>query len=540
VKLNRSIIYLLVLLSVVLSASNAVHAQGLFETRINIGVICEMTSVMRMYDGGYLCGGSFGNQSDYYTMMPCIISYDPNGKIRWAKPVGGGQHGWITSLARSTDGAYFAAGYFQTGTSNTTFVFKFDSLGKTLWSKAIANTDHDQTSGFAASDDGGCFISEQISPNGDLYAMKFNQNGSLNWSRSISGVGAEAASAARLADGSFVVTGYTIGVPNAGIICKWLPSGDLAWFKRIGQEGDSTKIKDGITGLGMTSTHDGGFAICGMVSASFGNHTYIAKFDSSGSKLWSNGVDLFDNESARAISETSSGDIVVAGDIQFVDFNDSSTVDNVFMLNMKSDGSLKTVQILQVPGTHLSVYAMLLNPDGSLVISGNVVDSGVTAFAGGSMLGKFSDGVGCHVNNSLATMVPQGSISAVTETPIASLEPDTIALQLGDELEFTTSDLCALSLVTPEAQSERSMSIYPNPVTDRSKLTIEFSESLPSGIYDLSILDLLGKEVYREKINLSGQMQNILFDLSEYATGVYLIVLRSENKIIERLKFVKE
>ena len=59
----------------------------------------------------------------------------------------------------------------------------------------------------------------------------------------------------------------------------------------------------------------------------------------------------------------------------------------------------------------------------------------------------------------------------------------------------------------------------------------------------LEIADITSNyAVLAGKINLTGEKQEIQFDVSEFAAGVYIVELRSETErgIVHKMKFIKE
>ena len=72
--------------------------------------------------------------------------------------------------------------------------------------------------------------------------------------------------------------------------------------------------------------------------------------------------------------------------------------------------------------------------------------------------------------------------------------------------------------------------LYPNPA--REQLTVETNDA--SSIYQLEIIDMLGKKVYNTEIQKMGQI-----DVSALATGTYLVKLNS-NSQTATVRFVKQ
>ena len=64
------------------------------------------------------------------------------------------------------------------------------------------------------------------------------------------------------------------------------------------------------------------------------------------------------------------------------------------------------------------------------------------------------------------------------------------------------------------------LSIYPNPA--ESFITLELSSDI--NVYDVSIIDLMGKEVYN-----SNSLTSMRIDISDLEIGNYIIVVNSDS-----------
>ena len=88
----------------------------------------EIRSVASTSDGGYIAGGSFesssiqvGNETltnndGSYSYDGLIIKYSSEGKVEWAKNIGGNKNDYIQSVIETSDGRTIAGGYFQSDT----------------------------------------------------------------------------------------------------------------------------------------------------------------------------------------------------------------------------------------------------------------------------------------------------------------------------------------------------------------------------------------------------------------------------------------
>ena len=83
------------------------------------------------------------------------------------------------------------------------------------------------------------------------------------------------------------------------------------------------------------------------------------------------------------------------------------------------------------------------------------------------------------------------------------------------------------------------LSLYPNPASGISKVTINASEGFFDGKYRLKMMDMAGKTVVTKDVALAG-VQNFLFEFGNIAAGKYLVQVSDEaNAVLGVLKFEK-
>lgn len=71
-----------------------------------------------------------------------------------------------------------------------------------------------------------------------------------------------------------------------------------------------------------------------------------------------------------------------------------------------------------------------------------------------------------------------------------------------------------------------SINLYPNPVKDRLIMQFESEKSIPAVI---SVCDITGKKLINESIRLNNGINIHTFDMSGYAKGIYLFILKSND-----------
>jgi uncharacterized repeat protein (TIGR02543 family)/uncharacterized delta-60 repeat protein len=199
----------------------------------------------------------------------------------------------------------------------------------------------------------------------DLWIVKLNSNGEIDWQKAYGGTSYESAYSIRqTSDGGYIVAGETssFGAGNYDIwILKLSPTGDIEWQKTYGggQEDYAMSIEQ---------TSDGGYIAAGVTS-SFGagsRDAWVLKLHSDGSVDWQKAYGGSSNDYAWAIQQTSDGGYIMAGETY--SFGDAS--DNGWILKLSPEGNIEWQRIYG--GSDKDWFsAIQQTSDGSYVACGN-------------------------------------------------------------------------------------------------------------------------------------------------------------------------
>jgi len=243
-------------------------------------------SLIQTSDGGYAIAGdtrSFGaGELDVY-----VVKLDANGNLQWTKTIGGPGYDRGESLIQTSDGGYAITGStrsFGAGEADV-YVIKLDANGNLQWTKTIGGPDFDVGNSLIQTSDGGYAIAGETESFGagnyDLYVVKLDANGNLQWTKTIGGTDVDwGFSLIQTSDGGYVIAGETesFGAGNYDLyVVKLDANGNLQWTKTIGGS-------DGEIGPSLVQTSDGGYAIAGT-TGSFGAgeiDIYVVKLDKNG------------------------------------------------------------------------------------------------------------------------------------------------------------------------------------------------------------------------------------------------------------------
>jgi hypothetical protein len=279
-------------------------------------------SIIQSSDGGYVVAGwtkSLGaGYDDFY-----VVKLDSLGNVIWSKTIGGNYNDRAYSIIQSSDGGYVIAGYtgsFGAGGFDI-YVVKLDSSGNIVWSKTIGGSYDDEARSIIQSSDGGYVIAGKIwnfmAGRGDMYVVKLDANGNVQWAKTIGGgFGTSANSIIQSSDGGYVVAGLIWNFGAGGFdmyVVKLDSSGNVQWTKTIGGSYEDVAYS-------IIQSSDGGYVIAGRTNRSGSNvglgytDIYVVKLDSSGNVLWTKTIGGRSSYENTPIIQSSDGGYVVAGE----------------------------------------------------------------------------------------------------------------------------------------------------------------------------------------------------------------------------------
>jgi len=192
--------------------------------------------IQQTLDGGYIVAGtteSFGAGSlDIWILK---IAFD--GNIEWQKTYGESYGESLSSILQTVDGGYIVAGsasFFGTGQYDF-WIFKLSSDGDIEWNKIYGGSLVDRPNSIQQTFDGGYIVAGTTvsfgSGSSDIWVLKLNALGELEWQKTYGGKQAEYTSQIQeILGGGYVIAGstssYGIGARDI-LILKLFPNGDV-------------------------------------------------------------------------------------------------------------------------------------------------------------------------------------------------------------------------------------------------------------------------------------------------------------------------
>jgi uncharacterized delta-60 repeat protein len=248
-------------------------------------------SVIQTSEGGFAVTGATSSYGAGVSDM-FLAFYSPSGTLTSSQTWGGTGNDYGSAVVKTAEGGYAVVGrqYSYGDTTNgDVFLAHYDSTGNLSWSRVWGGTaGNDWGTEMQQTSDGGFVITGYTTTHGagsgDAFLVKYDSTGTLSWSKTWGGTGADyGRSVIQSSDGSYVVTGYTASFgagSNDMFLAKFDSTGSLVWNKTWG----GTNVEYGNS---LVQTSDGGYAVAGQTTSlgAGSNDMFLAKYDGTGTLI---------------------------------------------------------------------------------------------------------------------------------------------------------------------------------------------------------------------------------------------------------------
>ena len=461
-------------------------------------------SIEQTADGGYIVAGhSNSTNSDingqHVNSDMWVVKLHANGDLDWQNSLGGSNIDVAYSIQQTNDGGYIVAGSSSSTDGDVTgnhggrdmWVVKLFANGNLDWQKSLGGSNTDIAESIRQTNDGGYIVAgSSYSNNGDvsgnhggrdMWVVKLDTNGNLEWQKSLGGSGEDAArSIEQTADGGYIVVGRTTSnngdvTVHYGSYDVWLvklfANGNLDWQKSLGGS-----LYDDAWAIEQTA--DGGYIVAGQsdsidgdVSGNIGSSDmWVIKLDANGEIDWEKSLGGGGLDFAHSIDQTTDGGYIVAG------YTNSTNGDvtvfyggyDMWVVKLQANGDLEWQKSLGGSNNDVA-FSIRQTIEGSYIVAG------------------FTD----------------------------STDGDVIGNQGGDDMWVVKLHPDSLSV---EDVLVNQISIYPNPASDFIYIqTVDTIENI-------QVFDILGKQ-----ISISQPISEInstkKLNLEQVRSGVYVIAI---------------
>lgn len=472
-----------------------------------------------------------------------------NGEPDWQKSFGGSGFDFLQSIKNTKDGGFILAG---TSSSSKSFqkkqnckglsdfwVIKLNAAGNEQWQRTIGGSGQDELLCAFQTRDGGYILggSSSSNPNSisntklsensftadiysksekcrgsmDYWIVKLDKEGVIQWQKTYGGQYSDVLrSMEQTSDNGYILAGYSNSPvsgdkteANKGVGDYWVvkinDTGAIEWQKTYGGDGDDQpyvihQTKDEGYILGGNSNSSNALTSEGGIVAN-GTDYWILKLDKEGGVVWSKTFDFGKVDILTSLVENEDGTYLVGGNARNArpKSGGGSLVSKAVGMVAKEKDGINDYVALKVSGEGEELWNKSVGSGGEDILR-KLIE---TRDGGYLMAGTSNSGSSKDKNSNIGSN-------------------DFWVVKLKDKAK--------------EEKVKASIEAIPNPVSTYTNVIIgyDFKEGTAS------LVDILGRTL--QSFAISGR--TVPVDLSRYAEGVYLIVIKTDVKT-ESVKVIK-
>lgn len=452
----------------------------------------------------------------------------------WLSTLGGAREDFGYSIEPTSDGGFILAGITASSGAGRRdmWLVKISDQGAVQWEHTYGGGKDDMGRYAVQTEDGGYVITGMTDSYGeggsDLWLIKTDRQGHMQWSRTVGGSGEELGSCVRQTrDGGYITVGRTqsFGEGNYDVwLIKTNADGLIEWSSTFGGGGNDY-------GYSVRQIPDGGYILAGYTE-SFGAgwaDVLLIRTDARGQERWRRTYGGANHDYGGGVALTEDGGYVISGETHSY----GSGLGDAWLI--KTDAEGHTEWCRTYGGTGLDgIYPAVPLSDGGYILAGWTQLSGagqtdiwlIKVDRCGSMIWDRTLG-GSNLDWGLGVQpITHGDYFVLGYTnssgsgsyDLALIRAQEVVTALPDPIPQNPPFIFALNPPCP------------NPFNDQT--TLSFSLPTASSIR-LEVFDMLGQRVTRlaRGVYRTGWHQ-ITFHAQGLSSGVYLVRLQADNRII--------
>ncbi len=288
-------------------------------------------------DGGFIMAGISNSFEGNYDGW--LIKTDSNGAELWNQYIGGDSTDYIYDIKEASNGDFLVVGYSNSWTTYEydLWVVRTDSAGNELWNITIGGEQTDRGYSIAETADGGIIIQGTTNSYGsgeqDIWLIKTDQAGNQEWDLTFGGELSESSnSLAVTSDGGYFIVGSSnswSGGDDDLYAIKTNSDGTIEWSNVFDTELASWRFK-------AVATSSGEYLITGWIQTESNElDAWIIKLDISGNEIWRTIYGGPDHDRCYGIIEDFDGSYVISGYSRSRNLNDY----DIWLFKIAEDGN---------------------------------------------------------------------------------------------------------------------------------------------------------------------------------------------------------
>ena len=339
-------------------------------------------SIANTTDGGYvILGYTQSKDGDISTKLTedfdfWVLKFSADNTLLWSKTFGGSKDDRGEDIITTKDGGFALLGYSQSTDNDVTsnagskdfWVLKLTSSGTLSWQKNFGFLGSDYGTALLETNDNGYLItgvldvtasngqgnsrSTQRHAGGDIWAIKLNNSGVLEWSKYYGGSFTDIPlGVVKTIDNGFIIAGSSDSADgditnNKGGYDFWIlkieANGTVVWGKNFG----GSEIDEASA---ITQTNDGNFIVVGDTRSSdkdVSNNNgaadlWMLKISQEGILIWEKTFGGTSFDVGRSISRTQDNGFIISGSSRSLDANFNNQGQNdALIIKVDSEGNI--------------------------------------------------------------------------------------------------------------------------------------------------------------------------------------------------------
>ena len=292
-----------------------------------------------VYSTGYT-NGAFTGATNLGSNDGFITKYTSTGTLAWVKQFGTAADDTSFGISVDSNGnSYIVGKTYGAFAGNVTqgaydaYIAKYDTNGTQTWIKQFGTNQDDETIGVSIdSNDNiyvlgstvGAFAGNTNASGYDVLVSKYNSSGTQAWVKQLGSSGNNYANINGISTdstGNVFITGFTDGTFSGntslgsydGFVAKYSTTGTLAWVRQFGTTSEDYSAASKTDSVGNTY-------VTGWTGGQFTGNTalggydgFLAKYNTSGTRLWVKQFGTNSNDYANGLSIDNLGNIYISG-----------------------------------------------------------------------------------------------------------------------------------------------------------------------------------------------------------------------------------
>ncbi|KAB2879768.1 T9SS type A sorting domain-containing protein [bacterium] len=475
----------------------------------------------------------------------------------WQKKIGGADYEMAYCIRNAGDGGYIIAAVSSTpDEDDNILVLKLNAQAAVEWQRLMGGSDAEEARTIEQTKDGGyILLGTSLSEDGDVtvnngrrdvWVVKLNANGAIEWQRSIgSNADEEAVAIAQAPDNGFVVLGTALnGDEFSGdrnyIAAKLTAQGVVSWQKEFGGSGNDVAH-------GLIVTEDNEYILAGtsysedgdLPTTIVGDYVcWLVKVNTSGSILWSK---CYDGENGGIISAAKPQ----PNRYSFLAIKGPSSNSYHWLFTIDKQGVVLSDTKHYFPRYHIG-EELIRTADNGYIMTGFAVETDTAGdpTALGTWLVRFAADGSLVWQKKLLNDTASDSATYVGKSTVETTDGGFLVAGHLTYFEDTVGnvDVWLVKLggtnlpagVDEAAGVNETVMLYPNPATTTFTLEWQHATTHPACI---RLYDILGKIVFSEL--LPQGTDHATLNLTPLPSGIYTLT-STEREVIRRFRLVKD